>query len=259
MRDESGGAEEMNQVHGSSARPRLLDLYCGAGGCSAGYTAAGFDCTGVDQDPKMLARYPYDTIRADAITVLNTPRFLRRFDLIHASPPCQTYSVTRHTHHRQHPDQLAPTLDLLQRTGIPWIVENVPGAPMTGLVLCGTMFDLTAADHDGTTLTLRRHRLFASNLTLSAPRGCGCRDVHRRRARNLRLMDASDRIGGVYGGGSHDNGIATKVRRGGYTPAKDVWADLMQIRWMTRDQLAQAIPPAYTQWLGLQALDQIGP
>jgi DNA (cytosine-5)-methyltransferase 1 len=237
---------------------KLLDLFCGAGGASAGYSAAGYEVTGVDVSTKALTRYPYDSVRADALDILNTPSFWGGYDLIHASPPCQTYSISKYSHHNIHPDLLGPTLEALAATGKPWVVENVPLAPLeNALTLCGTMFGLTATDTDGRPLALRRHRLFACTHPLTAPAACSCLVTRRRRDRNLRTS-APDRIGGVYGGGSSDRTYAQKVRRGGYTPSKAVGQDLMGIRWMTRDQLAQAIPPAYTYWIGQQLLPLIG-
>jgi DNA (cytosine-5)-methyltransferase 1 len=239
-------------------QPRVLDLYCGAGGASRGYAQAGYAPTGIDNNPAVLRNYPYPSIRADALAVLNEPGLLTGIDLIHASPPCQTYSITRHTHATTGPDLLARTIEALDKTGKPWVVENVVGAPLDpALTLCGTMFGLTAADPaTGRLLTLRRHRLFASPLPLIAPAACTCRHTQALDKANLRPTRQPDRIGGVYGGGSNDN-RARKVRRGGYTPLKGVWEDLMGINWMTRDQLAQAIPPAYTRWIGTLIAGQV--
>lgn len=243
----------MRPLRTNRARMRVLDLYCGAGGASTGYAQAGYTVTGVDTNASALKNYPYPSYRADALDVLNEPLLWKNVDLIHASPPCQPYSITKHTHAATHPDLLAATLEALHNTGIPWVVENVPGAPLNpALTLCGTMFGLTARDPTlrGRPLSLRRHRLFASPYPLRAPAACTCLHTHRRNTRNLRPTDLPDRIGGVYGGGSNDNTYATKVRRGGYTPNKTTWEHLMGIDWMTRDQLAQAIPPAYTRWIG---------
>ncbi len=222
---------------------RLLDLFCGAGGCSVGYHRAGFtDIVGVDTDTAALRRYPYTAVRMDAMTALAGGIDLEGFDAIHASPPCQAYSITKHTHDREHPDLLGPVRDALtawgDRTGRPWVIENVPGAPMPdAITMCGG----AQRAHDpatGMTLRLRRHRLFASNVPLMA-QPCAC-----------------DRtpVGGVYGGGSSDRNHALQVRRGGYTPAAPVRRALMGIDWMTQDQLSQAIPPAYTEHIGWQLL-----
>jgi DNA (cytosine-5)-methyltransferase 1 len=131
---------------------RLLDLFCGAGGAGMGYHRAGFEVVGVDIKPQ--PRYPFEFHRADALEYLN--QHWREFDIIHASPPCQFYSRatkmngTKHNH----PDLLQPTIDALDATGKPYIVENVPGAPMKNyLMLCGTMFGLRVF----------RHRLFVTS------------------------------------------------------------------------------------------------
>jgi len=220
----------------------LLDLFCGAGGCSVGYARAGFTVTGVDMDEQALSRYPFESMCMDALDALDGGMDLDAFDVIHASPPCQTYSVTRHTHSNEHPDLLAPVRERLEawaeRTGGIWVIENVPGAPLPDAIeVCGA--HLRAEDPTtGLTLRLRRHRLFASNAWLMAM-PCGC--------------DGGP-TGGVYGGGSSDRNHAREVRRGGYTPPLAVRKALMGIDWMNRDQLAQAIPPDYTQMIGEQIL-----
>lgn len=224
-------------------RPRLLDLFCGAGGCSVGYDRAGFDVVGVDSEPHRS--YPYEITVGDAMDVLADHAYLDGFDVIHASPPCQAYSITKHTHNVEHPDLYAPVRDALvawaERTGGMWVIENVPGVPMQQYVtLCGSMFDLRATDDDGTPLALRRHRLFESNALLMAPGPC--------------RHDPAVDVGGVYGGGSSDRRHAREVRRGGYTPKVHVRRELMGIDWMSGDDLSQAIPPAYTEHLGAQLL-----
>ena len=140
-------------------KPCILDLFCGAGGAAMGYHNAGFDLVGVDIEPQ--PNYPFTFIEYDAIAFLEEFGSLlhRRWDAIHASPPCQAYSVA--TKWRgdpsSHPDLLEPTRDLLEEIGLPWVIENVPGAPMTpDVVLCGSMFDLQ----------VRRHRLFLSNVPI---------------------------------------------------------------------------------------------
>ena len=112
---------------------RLLDLFCGAGGASMGYHRAGFDVVGVDIDRLALRRYPFPAVRADALAVLaGAVLDLDAFDAYAASPPCQTYSITRNTHHARHPDNLAAVWQALEALGRPYVVENVEGAPMPG-------------------------------------------------------------------------------------------------------------------------------
>lgn len=228
-------------------RPRLLDLFCGAGGAAMGYHRAGFDVVGVDSAP--IRRFPFEFHRLDAMEVLHGQTEIRPwdFDAIHASPPCQAYSITKHAHNREHPDLVPETRHLLKSLGIPWVMENVKGAPMPdSLVLCGSMFDLTAWDHYiNDWVQLQRHRLFESSFYLMAPGPCR----HR----------AGVRVGGVYGGAwSKNKTIDPTIKRtGGYTPPDDVQRTLMGIDWMTRQQLNQAIPPAYTEWIGRQLLAAI--
>jgi DNA (cytosine-5)-methyltransferase 1 len=224
---------------------RILDLFSGAGGCSAGYAAAGMTPVGVDLDMRALRRYPYPAVCMDAMTALDGGIDLDAFDAIHASPPCQAYSITRHTHSNPHPDLLQPVHDALaawgRRTGRPWIIENVPGATIPGappLEVCGAL--LRALDPaTGLRVRLRRHRLFWSNVWLWAE-PCTCDNTP---------------VAGVYGGGSCDRNHARNIQRGGYTPAAAVRADLMGIDWMTQQQLNQAIPPAYTEYIGRQIMD----
>jgi DNA (cytosine-5)-methyltransferase 1 len=224
-------------------RPRLLDLFCGQGGAAAGYHRAGFDVIGVDIAPQ--PHYPYQFHQTDALQYAG--EHAAEYDAIHASPPCQAYSITRHSHSKTHPDLLPATRDALTATGLPWVIENVSGAPMpTALTLCGASFGLTTTDTDGTPLVLRRHRLFESNVWLW-PRECEC----------LLYKDRGYQIGGVYSGGSPDRHHAQHVRHGGYTPTKPVRAALLGIDWMTQDGLSQAIPPAYTHYLGEQLLTHL--
>lgn len=231
-------------------RPRLLDLFCGAGGAAAGYARAGWDVLGVDL--KKQPRYPFPFVQADALEFLAGRHWpgaslYAMFDAIHASPPCQAYSVTKNAHRKQHPELLEPTRDLLERRGMPYVIENVPGAPMPNrFVLCGASFGLEAEDLDGRLLVLRRHRQFESNVGFLVP-PCACADYRRR----------GYSIGGVYGGGSTSHVFAREVRHGGYTPSKPVQERLMGIDWMSRDELAQAIPPAYTEMLGRQLLAMV--
>lgn len=219
--------------------PSLLDLFCGEGGAALGYQRAGWTVTGVDSRPACGRHYPSTFVAADALEY--AAEHWREYDAIHASPPCQLYSQSRHTHHAEHPDLVDPTRDLLEATGLPWIIENVPGAPLRmPITLCGAYFDLTTTDTDGTLLVLRRHRLFESNVWLT-PTPCYC----------VAYRHRGYQIGGSYGGGSVSR-EAAKIRRGGYTPGKAQAAALLGIdpATMTKYGLRQCIPPAYTEHLG---------
>ena len=214
---------------------RLLDLFCKQGGTSAGYAQAGFDVTGVDIDEQQ--RYPFTFVQADAIEYVKEHG--HEYDVIAASPPCQRYSITNAARQHPYPDLIGPTRDALIMSGKPYVIENVPRSPLIEpLILCGTMFDLTAIDDDGTELHLRRHRHFESNVALIAPRRC-------RHPRGVQWA-------GSYGGARRDKIEARTIRHGGYVPSFDVQQRLMGIDWMTERALYEAIPPAYTHWLGMQ-------
>src|SRR4051812_9767099 len=109
-----------------AVRPRLLDLFCGQGGAGEGYARAGFDVVGVDLDPQ--PRYPHPFEQGDALEYVKANG--HQFDVVHASPPCQAYSITRHTHHVTHPELIEPTRAALVATGLPYVIENVEGAPL---------------------------------------------------------------------------------------------------------------------------------
>lgn len=238
-------------------RPRILDLFCCAGGAAMGYHRAGFAVYGVDIEAQ--PHYPFPFHQGDAIVVLANLLRGRRvqfrrpdgsieelgladFAAIHMSPPCQAYSALRHTNDKDHPELVPTSRWLVRKTGLPYIIENVPGAPLRDpVILCGTMFHLRAADEDGTPLHLRRHRQFESNVWLVPPGRC-----HHQRG---------VRVAGVYGGGStyREKGSF----RGGYVPHAHIARVLLGIDWMNRDELAQSIPPAYTEWLGHQLMEEV--
>lgn len=212
---------------------KVLDLFCGAGGAATGYYRAGFtEITGVDVH--QMPRYPFRYIHADAIGFLKM--FGQQYDLIHASPPCQRYSVATRNKNK-YPDLLAPVRDALKATGKPYIIENVPGAPMENpVMLCGSMFGLK----------VYRHRLFESNIPLVTP-------GHQRHFDNCR----------GNGKGMSDKGFITVVgHNAGICNSRGVtWEYVQQamgIDWMNRKELSQAIPPAYTEYLGRQVLEILG-
>lgn len=218
------------------AKPRLLDLLCCEGGAGMGYHRAGFDVTGVDLDGRFAKRYPFTFIQADALMYVRAHG--REFDAIHASPPCQRYSHgTVAGHADKHPDLVGATRDALIEVGVPWVIENVPRAPLIDpVVLCGSMFDLTAIDDDGEKVRLERHRLFKSSFPLEAPKA----DFH----------DPDVWVAGSYGGARRDKHEARYVRKGGYVPAKHVQEKLLGIDWMTQHGLYQSLPPVYTEHVG---------
>lgn len=211
------------------SRPRLLDLFCGAGGCSVGYHRAGFDVTGVDIEPH--DDYPFEFVLADAVEIAQDTAYLDTFDAVHASPPCPRYSIATPDETRDdHPDLVPVMRDLLTTWGGVWVIENVPGAPMPdALLICGKAMGLP---------WLQRHRLFESNAPLMSP-GCAC--------------DHRGTIS-VFGHSGED-------RRGGVMRkhvALDVIKQAMGIDWMTRrEDIADAIPPAYTEHIGAQLLEHL--
>jgi DNA (cytosine-5)-methyltransferase 1 len=211
------------------ARPRLLDLFCGAGGAAMGYHRAGFDVVGVDIEPQ--PHYPFEFHQADAMTFP-----LDGYDAIHASPPCQAYSVANNIHGRtDHPDLVAETRDRLVAAGGPYVIENVPGSPLRNFVqVCGLSVGAN----------VRRHRWFECNFPVW---GVPCS-----------RHDADYVI--VFGGGSKGRGHTIgKTAKGGsrirrpFVPL-DRAREAMGCEWMTREEMSQAIPPAYTEFIGAQLL-----
>lgn len=209
-------------------KPKLLDLYSCAGGAGMGYSRAGFEVVGIDIKPQ--PHYPFEFHQADALEYL--AEHYHEFDVIHASPPCQRYSrITRMNGTQEnHPDLLQASIDALEKTGKPYIVENVPGAPMRNyLILCGTMFGLRVF----------RHRWFMTNPPiLMAPMSCN----HHGRSCN----------GGKNGDQKHPEAEFITVTGSVHPIAKAKKA--MGIDWMNRAELVEAIPPAYTEWLGRQMI-----
>ena len=215
-------------------RPRLLDLFCGAGGAAMGYHLAGFDVVGVDIRPQY--RYPFPMIQADA---LDYP--LDGFDAIHASPPCQRYTAAAEIHDtsEDHPDLIPPMRARLAASGVPWVMENVERSPLNAsLMLCGSMFGLG----------VKRHRLFESSVLMLAP-SCG----------DHGLWYAS-----VFGGRCVGRQRVTKAGPGKRSQTWDKFPDelgtaskAMGIDWMSLAELGEAIPPAYTEWIGAHLIQHI--
>jgi DNA (cytosine-5)-methyltransferase 1 len=205
---------------------KLLDLYCGVGGASVGYAQAGFEVHGVDL--KHGKRYPFTYTRANVLDVLQDDSFIQQFDVIHASPPCQTHSITQHLRNAQ--GNTTSKIDLIPETraaliasGKPYIIENVPGSPLINPIqLCGSSFGLK----------VRRHRLFENNMEL---KGSVC--DHKAQGRPV----------GVYGS------LNDEIPKGGKTAATINDARIaMEMPWAIWTELVEAIPPAYTRYLGLQ-------
>lgn len=197
-----------------SGRPLLLDLFCGAGGAAMGYYRAGFDVVGVDVRPQ--PRYPFEFVQADA-----NEYPLADFDAIHASPPCQDHSRSQKPREHGTGWMLAATRERLTAQRAPWVIENVPGAPMRAdLKLCGCMFGLP---------NLKRERWFETSW----------------HAFELRQpCEHSEPVISVTG-----TGAGTSHGRHGHITFAD-WRRVMAIDWMTGKELAQAIPPAYTEYIG---------
>lgn len=202
--------------------PRLLDLFCGAGGAAMGYAHAGFEIIGVDAAPQ--PRYPFTFIKANA---LEFP--LDGFDAIHASPPCKGYTKARIPGY-QYPRTVDKVRDRLVTAGVPYVIENVPGAPLIDPVeLCGSHFGLRAYWPGIGEVGLRRHRLFETSFPLPDP------GPHDHRLRSIPVFGHS--AGGNY----------PDYRGKGFAQA---CRDAMGIQWMKRDELSQAIPPAFTSYVG---------
>jgi len=213
---------------------RLLDLFCCAGGAGTGFHEAGFEVVGVDIDPQR--NYPFEFIQADALTL--SADFLASFDAIHASPPCQSYSdlAKRNGNADAWPRLIDPIRDMLNATGLPWVIENVEGAPLRNpVVLCGTMFP---------GLRVLRHRLFEANFPITAPPHGKHPKVHTFDKRKSHYGKTDDMVDFVQVTGGGNCSIAA---------AKDA----MGITWMNKGELNEAIPPAYTKLIGAQLMEYL--
>jgi DNA (cytosine-5)-methyltransferase 1 len=210
-------------------RPRLLDLFCGAGGAAVGYHRAGFDVVGVDIEPQ--PHYPFEFWQMDALEFCeDTGEW--DFDAIHASPPCQRWSTATPSPHI-HPDLIAPIRELLVATGLPYVIENVPGSPLRkDLVLCGSMFGLK----------VRRHRIFESNIPLMA---LSCDHA------------GQGQPWGVYGDGGGTSIPRTTGGSRGRKAKQSEWAHLMGMEWADPQEIKEAIPPAYTEYIGCRLMEYL--
>ena len=211
-------------------KPLLLDLFCGAGGAAMGYSRAGFNVIGVDINPQ--PRYPFSFYEGDALTIFDPNPIGDVFDAIHASPPCQAYSTTASLHDNEYPELIAPVRELLQATGLPYVIENVAGArshmrePIT---LCGSSFGLG----------VRRHRLFeVHGFEVGMVPPC----AHHDQPEPVDVTGTgSSRVGPRLDGAG---GNSRKPRNLAHA------REAMGIDYMTRQELSEAVPPAYTEWIG---------
>lgn len=221
------------------SKPLLLDLYCGAGGAAMGYHRVGFDVLGVDINPQ--PNYPFDFIQGDAIDLFNywvdDGALPARLAAVHASPPCQASCSLIKGNQRatadNHIDLIPQTREMLARVGVPTVIENVQGAKVRrDLTLCGEMFGLGVI----------RHRYFECNFPVVQPPHV----KHRGRVRGWRHGEYFDGpYVAVYGDGGGKGSIAE-------------WQAAMGIDWTdVRLEIAEAIPPAYAEYVGRQLIEQI--
>ncbi len=226
------------------SRPFLLDLFAGAGGCAAGYHRAGFEVVGVDLAPQ--PRYPYAFIQGDALEVMDrlldgetvSGARLADFDAIHSSPPCQfkaLATLSQRLAGKEYPDLLTPMRPRLEASGLPWVIENVPDTPMRpDLKLCGCMFGL---ELPGRGLQLRRERWFETSW-----RAFGFQMPHRHHGYAISIA-------------GHGTPQWMRAKTGHVEVAE--WRQVMGISWTTRDELTEAVPPAYCEHVGALLLEHL--
>lgn len=258
---------------GSRTRPLCLDLFCGGGGAARGIVAAGFDCIGVDLAVGVAGRgrvvrskwkamkraYPGELVIGDA---LNPPVELAKFDFIWASPPCQRYSTVlkaREEYRERHPDMVAPTRELLQSSGVPWCMENVPGAPMRAdIVLTGAMFDLEIVrerifEIEGFpapfALAQRWYRKTVTNGDLATVAGQGANNPWNLRRKRHKGAGPVTRWRDLPEDLKHK--LSTRNNVAGWRAAMNIDDS------MTRDLIREAVPPAYAEFIARAAMEQI--
>jgi len=208
------------------SRPKLVDLYCAAGGAGMGYHLAGFDVVGVDMHPQ--PHYPFEFIQADVMGL--DVAFLRQFAAAHASPPCQRYSAASNFHgnSESHPDLVGPTRAMLQAAGLHYVIENVVGAPnRPDITLCGTMFGLR----------IIKHRQFECSFPVFSL---------------LPACDHSDVYDPWHGAGR----TAKEFRAAQETPWIPMAGGASRKKGVTGD-LFNAIPPAFTKFIGDQLMARL--
>jgi DNA (cytosine-5)-methyltransferase 1 len=196
---------------------KLLDLFCGAGGCSMGYFMSGFDVTGIDI--KEQVRYPFKFIKGDAFDI-----DLNQYDVIHASPPCQGYSITKHIRKNEgkcYDYLIEKTREFLKKSGKLYVIENVNHAPLINpLMLSGNMFGLK----------VKRVRLFESNIYLIRPSQYYLGGIVHKK-----IFDVTGNSGGTI----------------------QEWREAMGVNWMIKKEITQAVPPVYTDWVGTQLINYL--
>jgi DNA (cytosine-5)-methyltransferase 1 len=218
---------------------RLLDLFCGAGGAAMGYHRAGFEVVGVDIE--LQPRYPFDFRHGDALLALDKlaedPEWFGPIDAIHASPPCQTRTAYKRRGGGVgdgYEDLIGAVQTLISDIDLPYVIENVPGAPLRNPIqLCGSSFGLD----------VRRHRLFESNVPLMAP---PCNHAAQRPGRFPGATNRAPMSRATVEVGVWRIPLATQKRAMGIHHE------------ITLRELSEAIPPAYTSWIGRQIAAHVG-
>jgi DNA (cytosine-5)-methyltransferase 1 len=217
---------------------KLLDLFSGAGGAGYGYHLAGFEVVGVDLEDQ--PHYPFEFHKMDALKYLETAD-LSQFDAIHSSPVCKAYTNCNLSPKERHPMQIADVRQALGRTGKPYIIENVMGAKIhmrASIMLCGSMFGLP----------IQRHRLFEignTDLFIYSPGSCD----HRKATISV--------VGHSVWDSSKEGTRRKDGRRRPDSVPVEIGHKAMGITWMNKEELAQAIPPAYTRYIGQQLINTI--